>query len=317
MAIRYGKIELTVGPLQQKTRLDAYVAANTTAIGRATLSLPTTEILLNGKREKKSKQLKEGDVITISYSQEFFEGLKAQDLPLHVLYEDKDMLVIDKKQGMVVHPANGNYEGTVVNALLHRYGSAFTTSEEQQEEEEEIGDLQTETIRPGIVHRLDKDTSGVLVIARTRESHRNLSAQFKDHTTEKWYIAIAKGVFSQKQGKLITHLSRDKRDRKKFSVCPDNEGKLAETHYYVLKQYRDFALVRIRILTGRTHQIRVHMSSIGHPLVGDVIYGKEDGTTLMLHALTLKIDSPTNGERLCFRSPMPQRFISFLRKPTK
>jgi 23S rRNA pseudouridine1911/1915/1917 synthase len=316
MAIRYGHLEIPVGPLDNKIRLDAYVAAHTTAIGRATLSLPTTTILLNGKAEKKSKPVKEGDVISISYSQEFFEGLKAQDLPLDVLYEDNDILVINKEQGMVVHPANGNYEGTVVNALLHRYGSSFTTCDEVQEEEEETTDLQTETIRPGIVHRLDKDTSGVLVIARTRESHRKLSAQFKDHTTEKWYIALAKGVFAQKQGKLVTNLTRDKRDRKKFTVCNEGEGKVAETHYTVLRQYRGFALVRIQILTGRTHQIRVHMASIGHPLIGDIIYGKPDGTTLMLHALSLKVYSPSNGERLCFRSPMPQRFRSFLRKPT-
>jgi 23S rRNA pseudouridine1911/1915/1917 synthase len=317
MAIRYGNLEIPVGPLEQKTRLDAYVASHTTAIGRSTLSLPTTTILLNGKPEKKSKQVKEGDIISISYSQEFFEGLKAQDLPLSVLYEDKDILVLDKAQGMVVHPANGNYEGTVVNALLYRYGSSFTTSEEAQEEEdEELLDLHTETIRPGIVHRLDKDTSGVLVVARTRESHRNLSAQFKDHTTEKWYIAIAKGVFSKRQGKLVTNLARDKRDRKKFAVCPEGEGKTAETHYRVLKQYKNFALLRIQILTGRTHQIRVHMASLGHPLIGDVIYGKNDGTTLMLHALNLKLDSPSSGERLSFCSPMPERFRSFIKKPT-
>jgi 23S rRNA pseudouridine1911/1915/1917 synthase len=317
MAIRYGNLEIPVGPLEQKTRLDAYVASHTTVIGRSTLSLSTTTILLNGKPEKKSKQVKEGDIISVSYSQEFFEGLKAQDLPLSVLYEDNDMLVLDKAQGMVVHPANGNYEGTVVNALLYRYGSSFTTSEEaQDEEDEEILGLQTETIRPGIVHRLDKDTSGVLVVARTRESHRNLSAQFKDHTTEKWYIAIAKGVFSNKQGKLVTNLSRDKRDRKKFAVCPEGEGKTAETHYVVLKQYKNFALLRIQILTGRTHQIRVHMASLGHPLIGDVIYGKNDGTTLMLHALNLKLDSPSSGERLSFCSPMPERFRSFIKKPT-
>ncbi|WP_320129309.1 RluA family pseudouridine synthase [uncultured Sphaerochaeta sp.] len=318
MAIQYGNLHFTVESLTSGHRLDAYVASHTTVISRGTLSLATTTILLNGKREKKSKLVKEGDEIDISYSQEFFEGLKAQDIPLTVLYEDTDILVIDKKQGMVVHPANGNYEGTVVNALLYRYGSSFTTNDtdEEEEEEEMIPTLQNERIRPGIVHRLDKDTSGVLVIARTRESHRNLAAQFKEHATEKWYIALAKGNFNKKQEKLITNLSRDKKNRKKFAVCPENEGKRAETEYLVLKQYKSFALLRIRIYTGRTHQIRVHLSSIGHPLVGDVIYGKPDGTTLMLHALSLTLESPSSKQRLCFRSPMPQRFKNFIKNQT-
>jgi 23S rRNA pseudouridine1911/1915/1917 synthase len=308
MAIRYGDLELTVGELHGKTRLDAYVAANSPAIGRSTLSLPTTTILLNGRPCKKSKTVCEGDVIAVRYSEEFFDGLKAQDIPLSVLYEDRDLLVIDKQQGMVVHPANGNYEGTVVNALLHRYGDGFVADGTEE--------LQSETIRPGIVHRLDKDTSGVLVIARTRESHRHLAAQFKDHTTEKWYIALAKGTFPRKRETVETDIARDKRDRKKFAVCPEGEGKHARTDYVVLRQYERFALLRIRIFTGRTHQIRVHMASIGHPLVGDPIYGKPDGTTLMLHALTLSVDSPSSGKRLCFRAPMPDRFPAFVKHPT-
>ena len=319
MAQRKGRIELVVKEMKKKVRLDAYLASQTQEIGRSTLSEASTEIFLNGKPTKKSKMVKQGDMVTVCYSQEFFEGLKAQDIALSVLYEDQDLLVINKAQGMVVHPANGNYEGTVVNALLYRYGEGFT-SEIGEEREEQCGkeeDLATAlvspAIRPGIVHRLDKDTSGVMVIARNRMSHRSLSTQFKEHTTKKLYIALAKGNFTKRQGTIDANLCRDKKDRKKFTICSSEEGRSALTEYTVLKQYVGYALISVTLHTGRTHQIRVHLASLGHPLVGDVIYGKNDGTTLMLHALSLELDSPSTGCRMKFRASLPSRFRTYIK----
>ena len=254
---------------------------------------------------------------------------------------------------MVVHPAIGNHEGTVVNALLFRYGANFCTifareglsykepenrecagdrvemvqqsvetpeesiltgmSETEEESDSEEISLDSPLVRPGIVHRLDKDTSGTLVIARTLESFHSLSAQFKAHTTTKTYIGLAKGNFSRLEGSIRTNIKRDTRNRKRFVTCSGQEGKTALTHYRVLRQFSSFALVRINIHTGRTHQIRVHLSSLGHPLVGDVIYGKEDGATLMLHALKLEVDHPTTGERRTFRSVLPPRFLEYVK----
>lgn len=319
MAIRKGRVEVVVQDVEGKVRLDAYLASQTQQIGRSTLSEASTEIYLNGKMAKKSKNVKKGDVITVIYSQEFFEGLKAQNIALSVIHEDDDLLVINKAQGMVVHPANGNYEDTLVNALLYRYGEGFASEigdawdKEGDKDEDFASTLLSPAIRPGIVHRLDKDTSGVMVVARNRISHRILSAQFKEHTTSKIYIALAKGYFPKKQGTIDAHLCRDKKDRKKFTVCSAEEGRNALTDYRVLKQYEGFALVRITLHTGRTHQIRVHFASLGHPLVGDVLYGKSDGTTLMLHALSLELHSPSTGLCMKFHAPLPERFKTFIK----
>ncbi|HKM06542.1 MAG TPA: RluA family pseudouridine synthase [Sphaerochaeta sp.] len=316
MAINEHDLTLTVGELEEPMRLDAYLALQ--GIRRSILSEPETKIVLNGKPAKKGKAVKNGDVILVSYTEEVFEGLCAQDLPLSVLYEDSDLLVIDKQQGMVVHPAVGNLEGTVVNALLYRYGMDFgkifsqETSDAQDEEEEEIT-LDSPLIRPGIVHRLDKDTSGTLIIARNLSSYRSLLAQFKAHTTTKTYVALARGNFSRVEGSIQQNIKRDSRNRKRFVTCGAEEGRTALTHYRVLRQFAGYALVRINIHTGRTHQIRVHLASLGHPLIGDIIYGKEDATTLMLHALELQVDHPVTNKRLTFRSPLPLRFLQYVK----
>ncbi len=214
---------------------------------------------------------------------------------------------------MVVHPANGNMEHTLVNALVHRYGKQFCEELQDDTEDEQEVDLSSPAVRPGIVHRLDKDTSGVLVVARNRISHRHLSSQFKDRTTRKIYIALVKGVFKNKHGVIEKHLKRDPKDRKKFTTCENTEGRYAKTEYQVLRQYPGFALLRITLHTGRTHQIRVHLSKEGHPIIGDPIYGKEDGQTLMLHALLLELDSPTTGKRIRLIAEMPERFRAYLR----
>ncbi len=278
------------------------------ALARPIFSRDDTVITINGKISKKSAKVVPGDVVQVDYTEELFERLEPQDLPLKVLYEDDAMLVIDKEAGMVVHPGAGNWENTLVNALLFRYGEDFATLEDEDEN----------LLRPGIVHRLDKDTSGVLVVAKTSEAHRNLSKQFASHTNEKVYIAICKGVFAKRRGTIENNLKRSDGNRKLFAVTErPNEGKHAISHYQVLRQFENCALVRVRIETGRTHQIRVHMSSIGHPVLGDELYGRRDKNydgLLCLHSMSLKLNHPVTGERICFRARMPERILEVVRK---
>ena len=282
-------------------RLDATLSAELD-IQRSVFSLPSVVILLNGKNAKKSAKVKEGDEVNLEYDEEVFEGLDAEDIPLTVLYEDDSILVIDKPQGMVVHPGAGVHSGTVVNALLSRYGDDFASSDDE---------------RPGIVHRLDKDTSGVMVIARTPSALEKLQSQFFSHETEKHYKAIAKGTFCPPHGFIDTNIERDPKDRKKFRATDrEDRGKKALTEYTVEKILSGYTLVDIHLHTGRTHQIRVHLSSTGHPILGDPVYGVNDprypDSTLMLHAFSLEINHPETGERMHFESELPERFKRIL-----
>lgn len=280
----------------------------TNLLARPVFSRDDTVITINGKVSKKSSKVKVGDVVTVDYTEDFFEKLIAQDLPLDVIYEDDEMLVIDKRAGMVVHPGAGNYENTLVNALLFRYGEDFQTLDDEEEN----------LLRPGIVHRLDKDTSGVLVVAKTARSHRNLASQFASHSNEKIYIAICKGVFLKKRGRLDNYLKRSDVNRKQY--CVSDDGKRAITNYVVLRQFENCALVRLKIETGRTHQIRVHMASIGHPVLGDELYGRKDkfyDGLMCLHSFMLKIDHPETNNRMCFRSPMPERIKNVVKRELK
>ncbi len=279
------------------------VASSSLSLSRSVFSLDTTVITVNGKSAKKSSTVKEGDRVEIAYKEEVFEGVEKEDIPLDILYEDDYILVINKAQGMTVHPAAGNNSGTLVNALLNLYGDDFSTSDD--------------AIRPGIVHRLDKDTSGVMVVAKTREAHKALSEEFSSHTNEKYYLCVAKGFFTESEGYIDSRITRDKRDRKKFTTTTNkSEGKDALTKYRVLSENMNYSFLRVRIYTGRTHQIRVHLASINHPVLGDPIYSRKDAKykdiTLMLHAERIVFDHPITGERMVFRSPLPERFISFL-----
>lgn len=289
---------------EEAGRLDA-VASKALNIPRTCFSLSSMVILLNGKSTKKSQKLKEGDKVQLSYEEEVLEGLEAEDIPLDVIYEDDQILVINKAQGMSVHPGAGTFNGTVANALLGMYGEDFETGDD--------------SLRPGIVHRLDKDTSGIMIIAKTQEAHAGLSAQFAEHSNEKYYLAIAKGFFPQTEDVIERRLVRDRNNRKRYTVTDNkSEGKDALTRYHVLSQNENYALVRVRIYTGRTHQIRVHLQSIGHPVVGDPIYGRKDNrypeATLMLHSQRLVIKHPTTGEKLVFRTPIPERFEELLKR---
>ena len=298
--IRHRKVEFTAS---LAGRVDQ-IASREGGVQRSIFSSPSALIMINGRSVKKSAKVREGDLVSIEYDDEVFEGLEAEDIPLTVLYEDDDILVIDKAQGISVHPGAGCFSGTVANALLSRYGEDFSTSDDDT--------------RPGIVHRLDKDTSGVMIIARNLSSHQKLQEEFSSHRTEKHYYAIAKGFFTQQEAVIEKRIERDPRDRKKFRTTDSPvRGKDAKTSYRVLKQMDGYALLDVRIYTGRTHQIRVHLSSSGHSLLGDPVYSSKDrrfpDAKLMLHAGRLRIKHPSTGVMMEFTSPVPERFQEIIR----
>jgi len=301
-------LSLIAGPVEGKIRIDAYIARYAEGLSRSLVSDKDTVITVDGKQVKKSRPVKEGETIIVTWTDVSFTGVEAQPIELSVLYEDESMLVIDKQQSLVVHPAPGNPDGTLVNALVYRYGAEFADLSEDGQD--------MELARPGIVHRLDKETSGVLVVAKTRSAHAALSEQFKNRSTCKYYIALVKGVMERKRQTIDAPIGRSEKNRKKFAI--DRNGKSAVTDYTVLRQFGHFALLRIRIYTGRTHQIRVHMASIGHSVVGDELYGHKSNSdepcSLMLHALSLEIDHPLTGQRLIFRAPLPDRFKKLIKQ---
>lgn len=250
---------------------------------------------ITGKKTTKSgNKLKGTETIVVNLPEDETLDLIPEDIPLEIIYEDSDIVVINKAPNMVVHPAHGNYNGTLVNALLYH-----------------IKDLSTinGVIRPGIVHRLDKDTSGVIVVAKHDEAHTTLSDMFKEKTLEKTYVCIAKGIFKDKSGRIETLIGRDSRDRKKMAVVTEN-GKIAISNYEVLDESKNYSLVKVRIETGRTHQIRVHMKSLNHPILGDSTYGNSsDGIDRqMLHAYRLKFTHPISKKEMVVTAPIPEDF---------
>ena len=250
---------------------------------------------ITGKKTTKSgNKLKGTETIVVNLPEDETLDLIPEDIPLEIIYEDSDIVVINKAPNMVVHPAHGNYNGTLVNALLYH-----------------IKDLSTinGVIRPGIVHRLDKDTSGVIVVAKHDEAHTTLSDMFKEKTLEKTYVCIAKGIFKDKSRRIETLIGRDPRDRKKMAVVTEN-GKIAISNYEVLDESKNYSLVKVRIETGRTHQIRVHMKSLNHPILGDATYGNStDGIDRqMLHAYRLKFTHPISKKEMVVTAPIPEGF---------
>ena len=250
---------------------------------------------ITGKKNTKSgNKLKGTETIVVNLPEDETLDLIPEDIPLEIIYEDSDIVIINKAPNMVVHPAHGNYNGTLVNALLYH-----------------IKDLSTinGVIRPGIVHRLDKDTSGVIVVAKHDEAHTTLSDMFKEKTLEKTYVCIAKGIFKDKSGRIETLIGRDPRDRKKMAVVTEN-GKIAISNYEILDESKNYSLVKVRIETGRTHQIRVHMKSLNHPILGDATYGNStDGIARqMLHAYRLKFTHPISKKEMVVTAPIPEDF---------
>ena len=227
-------------------------------------------------------------------------ALKAQEIPLDIIYEDKDIIVVNKPKGMVVHPGNGNPDGTLVNAIMAICKDSLSG----------IGG----EIRPGIVHRLDKDTSGIIIVAKNDKAHINLSEQIKDHKVKKTYIALVKGIVKENTATINMPIGRSEKDRIKMAVT--KKGKEAITHFKVLKRYDKYTLLQVNIETGRTHQIRVHLSQIGYPIVGDEVYSKGKNEWNIkgqcLHAKSLEFVHPTTGEKMYLEAPLPEYFEKIL-----
>lgn len=251
---------------------------------------------------KSSLKVKQGDIVEIEEIEAKEIELKPQDIPLDIIYEDDDIIVVNKQKGLVVHPANGNPDGTLVNAIMNICKDSLSG----------IGG----EIRPGIVHRLDKDTSGLIIIAKNDKAHINLSQQIKNREVKKTYIALVRGVISENEATINMPIARSTKDRKKMAVSKD--GKNAITHFKVLKRYDRYTLVEVKIETGRTHQIRVHMSHIGYPIVGDTVYsnGKNPFGVIgqMLHSQKLTFRHPITNKELSLEAPLPTYFIEVLNK---
>lgn len=296
-----GHVHLTVEPEHDGMRLDAFIAASGIGISRsfAHKVIVRGGMKVNGKCVKPSTPVHTGDVIEARLPEPEVPGAMAQDIPLDIIYEDDDVLVVNKPAGMVVHPAPGSPDKTLVNALLFRCTSLSGING---------------SLRPGIVHRLDKDTSGVMVVAKNDAAHQSLSRQIAKHTAEKEYVALVHGTFKEPSGTIRTCLARSRQDHKKVVVAP--EGRTAITHWEVIRELGDYTLLRVLLETGRTHQIRVHMKHIGHPVVGDPVYGMKRGpnagTGQYLHARRLAFTHPTTGERMEFTAPLPEKFQSTL-----
>jgi 23S rRNA pseudouridine1911/1915/1917 synthase len=297
------EISVTVGESAGSgVRLDRYCAALPGAISRSRLKNGATSITVNGLSAKFSRIVKPGDAVVISWEDPEPDDLLPEAIDLDVLYEDDQVTVVNKRQGMVTHPAAGNWSGTLVNALLWRWKAAAPEGNP----------------RPGIVHRLDKDTSGVIITARSIDALTWLQGQFKSRLTKKVYFAVLRGVPRQLRGEIKTQLVRDPKNRKRFTWSLDpSVGKAAHTSYKVLKTRGPYSLVAFRLHTGRTHQIRVHSLYLGCPILGDPIYGKRDAlfptATLMLHAHSLKIRLPGAASRRIFVAPVPPRFRKVLK----
>ncbi|OQY37701.1 MAG: hypothetical protein B6229_07955 [Spirochaetaceae bacterium 4572_7] len=263
-----------------KIRIDRYIAEEG-ILTRNQIKERELTIFLDGKEIKHSAKAKNGSEYLITWNKEVEVTIEPEEMPLNIVYEDRNTVIINKEQGVVVHPALGHYSGTLVQGLMYYIKNLSENFD---------GDL----MRPGIVHRLDKDTSGLIITAKNSDSLNFLASQFKERTNVKEYLAIIKGVPEKKRDTIISYLKRDTRDRKRFMASDDDSmGKYAETDYVVLSSNDKYSLVKLTLKTGRTHQIRVHMQSIGHPIVGDPIYSRIDqkyrDATLMLHSFYLEI----------------------------
>ena len=282
-------------------RLDAYLAENTELTRTRIQQLIKEEnIKVNDKKTKSSYKIEMGDTIKVFIPEKKEIDLVPQNISINILYEDNDIAVIDKKAGLVIHPSYGHESGTLVNAIMFHINDLSGINGE---------------IRPGIVHRLDKDTSGLIIIAKNDKAHNKLSEMFKNKEINKTYLAIVKGSLGKDTGRLETQMGRDLKDRKKMSVLKIG-GKTAITNYEVLDKNDKFSLVRVNIETGRTHQIRVHMKYLGYPILGDSVYGKESKSVKrqMLHAYKLEFMHPVTGKEMIIKSEIPKDFSEVLEK---
>lgn len=281
----------------REERIDKYLAEEL-GISRSIVKKMIDEgfVLVNGKEVKASLILSEADELFVKDGFIKEASFEAEDIPINIVYEDDDLLVINKKSGMVVHPGNGNTSGTLVNALMH-----YTKNLSNKE-----------AFRPGIVHRIDKDTSGLMLVAKNDKAHDILAEGFKNKTIKREYIALVCGVIGEDTGVIDAPIGRDAKDRKKMCVTSENSKK-AVTHFKVLKRYEHYTLLRLILDTGRTHQIRVHMKYIGHPVYNDPVYGKAyNDFGQFLHSASIDFEQPTTHEHLHFECDVPKEFQDFL-----
>lgn len=290
------------------TRVDRFLVDNMEGYTRSSLQrlLDEGNVLVGNSPVAKNYKCKQGDVISVSVPDAKPLDLEAQNIPLDIVYEDDDLLVVNKQKGMVVHPANGNPDGTLVNALMYHCGDSLSG----------INGI----IRPGIVHRIDKDTSGLLIVAKNDAAHVGLAQQIKDHSFTRAYEAVVYGNVKEDEGTVNQPIGRNPKDRKKMAVVKAN-SKPAVTHYQVLERFGDFTHIRCVLETGRTHQIRVHMAYIGHPVAGDGVYGPRKVITELegqcLHAKQIGFVHPITNKYLEFDSELPDYFTKFISKIRK
>jgi len=286
-------------------RLDNFVTKNEVDLTRSFVKNLNDlgKILVNGKQVKAGYSLSEFDEVSVDLPKPEVVDILPENIPIKIVYQDDDLLVVDKPQGMVVHPAGKLKTGTLVNALLFCVKNLSTINGK---------------IRPGIVHRIDKDTSGLLVVAKNDFAHKSLQKQIQEKTCERTYLAVVYGSFREDEGDIKNYLTRGKNEHEKFFVVPELQGRYAETHYKVLKNTGGFSLVQFQLKTGRTHQIRVHSTFLGHPVVGDKKYGRKDEkfnlNGQLLHAYKLSFLHPKTNEKMEFESPLPDYFERFLKE---
>lgn len=283
-------------------RLDKAISMKDKDLSRVAVQrlIDEENILVNGKKTKSSYKLNLDDIVTIIKKEAKETEIKPQDIPLDIVYEDNDILVVNKQKGLVVHPGNGNPDGTLVNAIMNHCKESLSG----------IGG----EIRPGIVHRLDKDTSGILIIAKNDKAHINISEQIKNHEVKKTYIALVRGIVRENMATIDMPIARSNKDRTKMAVSKN--GKNAITHIKVLERFKGFTLLEVNIETGRTHQIRVHLSEIGYPIVGDYVYsnGKNPFNVVgqMLHSMRIEFKHPVTNKQMKLEAELPEYFEEVL-----
>lgn len=296
------KLIIDVPDEETGERIDSFLSGKTEFTRtRIQQLIKDRNITVNGKPTKSSYKIEENDEIIIEVPEVETTEIKPENIKIDIVYEDSDIAVINKQAGLVVHPAHGHYSGTLVNAILYHI--------------KDLSGINGE-IRPGIVHRLDKDTSGLIVIAKNDKVHTALTEMFQEKKIRKTYLAILKGKLNKSEGKIVTQIGRDKNDRKKMTVIDDaTKGKNAITNYRVISQNNLFTLVKVNIETGRTHQIRVHMRHLGYPILGDSVYGRKDNEKRqMLHAYKLEFLHPVTGRQMEFTGEIPEDFQKALKK---
>ena len=288
------------------SRADLFLSENLTDYTRSALKklFDGGFITINGKKAKASQSVNSGDILVATLPPAVEYSAKPEDIPIEIVYEDECLAVVNKPQGMTVHMGNGNADGTLVNALLYKLDSLSGING---------------VIRPGIVHRIDKDTSGLLVVAKNDAAHINLSEQIANKTCRRTYLALLEGIVKEDSGNITTYIGRDPRDRVKMAVVPPEKGKIAVTDFTVVNRYEEgYTLCRFDLHTGRTHQIRVHAKYMGYPVVGDPVYGiKKQKFNLngqLLHAAKLSFTHPVTGEEMTFEAPLPEYFSQILSK---